>query len=143
MGKWAQFSWKLIGKLHLALLGGPFILFKFEGVSEAERVLHWGVNWFNSKRFFLEWWNLLATCLKKDRGKCKVWVRILGLPLHLWGKALFKRLGEACGRFVTVDEDTMKRRNLQWARVLVGIRRWKIPSLLQVVVGTSVFAVQL
>ena len=127
----------------MALLGGPFILFKFEGVSEAERVLHWGVNWFNSKSFFLEWWNLLATCLKKDRGKCKVWVRILGLPLHLWGKALFKRLGEACGRFVTVDEDTMERRNLQWARVLVGIRRWKIPSLLQVVVGTSVFAVQL
>ena len=53
-----------------------------------------------------------------------VWVSILGLPLHLWGRNLFKRFGDFCGRFVAVDENTVERRNLQWARVLVKIREW-------------------
>ena len=139
--KWAQSSWKLTGKLHLALLGGPLILFEFKGVGEAERVIHSSVKLFNGKSLFLEWWNSSVGCLKEDRDESKVWVRIRGFPLHLWGKACFKSLGEACGSFVAVDEDMANRRNLQWARVLVGIKGQKIPSLLQVVVGTSVFVV--
>ena len=51
MKKWAQFSWRLTGKLHLALLGVPLVLFEFKGVGEAERVLHLGVKWFNIKVF--------------------------------------------------------------------------------------------
>ena len=52
--KWAQSSWKLTGKLHLALLGGPLILFEFKGVGEAERVIHSSVKLFNGKSLFLE-----------------------------------------------------------------------------------------
>ncbi|RVX12607.1 hypothetical protein CK203_011622 [Vitis vinifera] len=134
-------SWKLTGKLHLALLGGPLILFEFEGVGEPERVIHSSVKLFNGKSLFLEWWNSSVGCLKEDRDESKVWVRIRGFPLHLWGKACFKSLGEACGSFVAVDEDMANQRNLQWARVLVGIKGQKIPSSLQLVVGTSVFVV--
>ena len=88
-------------------------------------------------------WNPSVGCLIEDRKSREVWVRILGLPLHLWGMSLCKNLGEACGRFVGVDEDTVERRNLQWARVLVGVRGWNFPSSLQVVVGSTCFAVQL
>ena len=33
----------------MALLGGPIILFEFEGVGEVERVIHSGMKWFNGK----------------------------------------------------------------------------------------------
>ena len=42
-----------------------------------------------------------------------------------------------------VKEDMAKRRNLKWAKILVGIREWKFPSSLQVVMGSSCFAIQL
>ena len=70
-------------------------------------------------------------------------VKILGLPLHLWGRRLFKRFGDSCGRFVVVDENTAERRNLKWARVLIETRDWQHPSSLQVVAGPSCFALQL
>lgn len=56
---------------------------------------------------------------------------------------MFKRLGDACGCFMAIDEDTAERRNLQWARILVRIRGWKFPSSLQVVVGSLCFVIQL
>ena len=72
-----------------------------------------------------------------------MWAKILGLPLHLWGRSLFKRFGDSCGRFVAVDENTVERRNLKWARVLVETRDWQHPSSLQVVASSSCFALQL
>ena len=54
---WAQSIWMLRGHLRLALLGGPFILFEFEDVVEAERVLYSKVKWFKGKCLLLDWWN--------------------------------------------------------------------------------------
>ena len=39
-------------------------------------------------------------------------------------------LGEAYGHFVGVDDDKAESRNLQWAKVLVGVRGWNFPSSL-------------
>ena len=98
----------LRGNLRLALLGGPFILFEFEDVAEVERVLHSGVKWFKCKCLLLDWWKPSVGCLIEDRKSREVWVRIPGLPLHIWGMSFFKSLGDACGRFMSVDEDTME-----------------------------------
>lgn len=97
----------------MALLGGSLIFFEFVDVGEAERVLCLEVKWFNGKSFFLDWLNPSIECLKEERGVREAWVRILGLSLHLWGKGLFKRLGETCGRFVVVDDEMVERQKLQ------------------------------
>ena len=127
----------------MALLGGSLILFEFVDVGEAERVLCLEVKWFNGKNFFLDWLNPSIECLEEERGVWEAWVRILGLSLHLWGKGLFKRLGETCGRFVAVDDEMVERQKLQSARVLIEIKGWKFPSFLLVVMGFSCFAIQL
>ena len=46
-------------------------------------------------------------------------MRVLGLPMHLWGKEFFKRLGDACGGYVTMDVKTEERCHLKWARLLI------------------------
>lgn len=33
----------------------------------------------------------------------------MGLPLFLWHRGFFKQLGEACGGFIVVGEDTAVR----------------------------------
>lgn len=41
-----------------------------------------------------DWWNPSVRRLTKDRDSREVWVRILGLPLHLWGMSLLQNLGK-------------------------------------------------
>ena len=67
----------------MALLGGFLILFKFEDVVEAKRVFHSGVKWFNGKSLLLKSWNPSMGCLMEARDVREVWVRVLGLLLHL------------------------------------------------------------
>ena len=31
---------------------------------------------------------------------------MVGLPVHLWTQEMLKKLGDECGGFVAVDEDT-------------------------------------
>ena len=96
-----------------------------------------GEKWFYGKSLKLEWWNPFAGCLLEEKRVRKVWVRVLGLPLHMWGKGLFKRLGEECGSFVAIGEDMAECRNS------VEIKGRKMPTSLQVVVGSSCFTRQL
>ena len=130
-GLWAKNSWLLEGNLWLSNMGGNLWFLEFDFADEAERVSKSGVRRFRGRSFCLERWNPSVGCLEGGRGGARlVWVRILGLPLHLWGRNLFKRFGDSCGRFMVVDENTAERRNLQWAKVLVETREWQHPSSL-------------
>ncbi|RVW67637.1 hypothetical protein CK203_063065 [Vitis vinifera] len=111
---------------------------------EAERVYSSGTRRFRGRSFCLEKWRPSVGCLEGDNEDARqVWVRILGLPLHLWERSLFKQFGDSCERYVAVDENTAERRNLKWARVLVETSGWQHPSSLQVVAGASCYALQL
>ena len=33
-------------------------------------------------------------------------MEVVGLPLHLWSREVFKSIGESCGGFIVVDEET-------------------------------------
>ena len=70
-----------------------------------------------------------------------MWVRVLGLPLHLWIEEVFKKLGDCCDGFAVMDEDTSLLYNLYWARILLKSNRSVLPSWLQVVVGLSSFSI--
>ena len=56
---------------------------------------------------------------------------------------MFKKLGDWCEGFVTVDEDIVLLSHLQWARILVKYDGRVLPKSLQVVVGCSSFSIQL
>ena len=143
-GSWAKNSWLLEGNLWLSNMRENFLFLEFEFADEAERLFNLGEKCFRGRSFHLEKWKPSVGCLEEDNGDTRlVWVKILGLPLHLWGRSLFKRFGDSCGRFVAVDENTAERQNLKWARILVETRDWHHPSSLQVVAGSSCFALQL
>ena len=56
---------------------------------------------------------------------------------------MFKRIGDCCGGFLDVDLDTEYFTQLQWARILVKTESEDLPRSLQVVMGSSCFAIQL
>jgi hypothetical protein len=47
----------------------------------------------------------------------EVWVKVLGVPLHVWGESFFKQVGARFGEFVDFDADTASRSRLDVARI--------------------------
>lgn len=124
-------------------LGGPFFLLEFEDEEEAERVLKRGTRRFKDKMLYLERWSEETGCLQVGSQAKEVWVRVVGLPLHYWSGEMFKRIGDCCGGFVEVDEETKNLSQLQWARILVKNGEKFFPGTMHLAVNSCCYAIQL
>ena len=111
--RWASQHWALKGNLRVAMLGRGFLLFEFESSREAERVLVRGVRNIKENVIVLNRWNPEVGCLCKDSSAKEVWVRVVGLPLHLWSTKIFKRIGDGCGGFVAIDDNSLSSSEMQ------------------------------
>ena len=122
---------------------GRELLFEFETPSEAERVLARGKISIKENFLTLDRWNPKAGCLCKDSFANEAWVRVVGLPLHLWSREVFKRIDDGCGGFVAVDEDIDSLTELQWAQILVKHAVRVLPNTALVVVGSGCYSFHL
>ncbi|RVX04946.1 putative ribonuclease H protein [Vitis vinifera] len=114
---WAPKHWALKGNLRVATLGRGLLLFDFELPNEAECVLARGLTNFKENVIVLERWNPKVGRLRKEPMAKEVWVRVIGLPLHLRSSEVFKRIGDECGGFIAADKSPLH--EMQWARLLV------------------------
>ncbi|RVW97163.1 hypothetical protein CK203_030079 [Vitis vinifera] len=143
MEKWGKHHWKLQGEMRIARIGGCCCLFVFESKAEANNVLQRGFRRFKESVIHLKRWDPSVGCSQSREKVKEVWVRVMGLPLHLWNREVFKKIGDSCGGFIAMDESTGALKELQWARILVKVEGMGGPSSLQVVIGTSCYAIQL
>ncbi|RVW46466.1 hypothetical protein CK203_067277 [Vitis vinifera] len=111
--------------------------------SETERVLAKGKRSIKENFIILDRWNLKVGCPCKDPIANEAWVRVVGLPLHLWSHEVFNRIGDGCGDFVAVNEDTISLSELQWARILVKREEKDLPNSAHVVVGSGCYSFHL
>ena len=124
-------------------MGGLCFLIMFELKAEANNVLQRGFRRFKESVIHLERWDPSVGCSQSREQVKEVWVRVMGLPLHLWSREVFKKIGDCCGGFVAVDESTGALKELQWAKISVKLEGIEGPSSLQVVIGTTCYAIQL
>ncbi|RVW91507.1 hypothetical protein CK203_046178 [Vitis vinifera] len=121
--------------LKISRLGGALVLFEFEDKVDAEWVLLRGSRRLQRREFFLQKWDLKWVVAEIGSHPKDVWVKVVGLPLHLWSREVFKSIGERCGGFIAVDEDTAFFSELQWARILVKAPGKIKQGTLQVIAG--------
>ena len=74
---------------------------------------------FKESFLHLERWDPKVGCSQNGEQVKEVWVKVVGMSLHFWSREVFRKIGECCGGFVVVDEDTAAFKELQWARSLV------------------------
>ncbi|MCH81454.1 RNA recognition motif, partial [Trifolium medium] len=68
------------------------------------------------------------------------WVKVYGIPLHVWGENLFKAIGRKYGEFLDFDENTASRAKLDVARIKISTNfRGCIDDPLKVKVVGSVY----
>ena len=72
----------------------------------------------------------------KEGQETEIWIRVVGLPLHLWIGEILKKVGDSCGGFVALDEETTYKKDLQWARIQVKKKNsTEKPSLVNLLAG--------
>ena len=70
-------------------------------------------------------------------------MRVVGLPLHMWSREVFKKISDGFKGFIAVDEDATFFSELQWAKILVKMVGKELPGSLEIVVGLGCVVVQL
>ena len=118
-------------------------MFAFEDKVEADWVLLRGSRCLQMREFFLQKWGPEVGCCRNGSHPKEVWVKVIGLPFHLWSREVFKSIGESCGGFIAVDEETAFFSELQWPRILVRALGKVRPGTLQVATGNFCWTVSL
>ncbi|XP_028090550.1 uncharacterized protein LOC114290777 isoform X1 [Camellia sinensis] len=105
---WVARWWKHSGKVDVRPLGDKAFLFVLSSRGKMEALLRrqWTVEGCD---LLLEWWSPLALCTppKTLRLEKSVWIRLMGLPIHLRGEAVFHFIGDRCGGFIEADESSV------------------------------------
>ena len=98
-------------------------------------VLYSGRRNFRGGILQLERWDPYSGCIRRKGSAQVEWVRVVGLPLHLWKTEVLKRIGDACGGYLAIDKITELRRELSWARLLVKTTGFPRPSTVNILEG--------
>ena len=72
----------------------------------------------------------------------EAWIRVMGLPLHLWRQEVLKKISDGCEGFLVIDKEITIRLKVSWARILVKIEGTVRPSVVNILEGTRSFEVQ-
>ena len=127
-------------------LGRGLWLFEFENPKEADQVLVFGKRRCGGNLLHLRKWGHDIGYLSHGDLEEKAWLRVVGLPVHLCSRKVLKKIGDACGGLLAVDENPAcltDLTDLLWARILVRLGDETPPKTVEVVVGGCSFSIQL
>ena len=91
----------------------------------------------------MERWNPYSGCIRSKGSAQEEWVRVVGLPLHLWKTEVLKKIGDACGGFLAIDKITELRMEMKWARILIKTTGSPRPSTVNILEGPRSFELQI
>ena len=127
----------------VAFLNMDLMLFEFDFLEESNCVLEGGSNLFRRGVLGLERWNPNSGCVKSKNLVKEVWVRVVGLPLHLWTRETLKQIGDGCGGFLTVDKETTLRTEVSRARILVRLKGMVRPNTVNILARSRSYELQI
>ena len=143
MEAWFKDAWRLNVGVKLAALNEDLLTLEFDSPEKAKWVLESGRRSFKGGVLQLEWWRPEAGCLRCKDSVQEVWIRVVGLPLHLWKAETLRKLGDACGGFVALDKNTEEKTEVKWARMLIKVIGKSRPSVVNILEGPRAFEVQI
>ncbi|WJX68791.1 hypothetical protein P8452_53129 [Trifolium repens] len=125
-------------KVNVIPLGLDLMLLTSDTQDGVKNAVESNSDWWSRCFIEIRPWNPLL----RPRGR-RVWVRIFGTPLHVWGEDCFNKLVCCFGKLVGLDEATKDQRRLDYARVQVHINGWEsVDKLVDIRVGGDLFVVK-
>ena len=143
MEVWFKDGWGLKEEVTESVLNAELLMLEFDSPEKAKWVLETGRRRFSGGILQLEWWRPEAGCVRRKDSAQEVWIRVVGLPLHLWKPEILRQLGETCGGFVTVDKSTEEKKEVRWARILIKVEGNYRPSVVNILEGPRAYELQI
>ena len=143
MEVWFREAWRLNGEVLLVALNEDLFLLEFDSPEKAKWVLESGRRSFKGGALQLEWWSPESGCIRLKDLVREAWIRVVGLPLHLWTPEILRKLGDACRGFVVVDKNTEMKTEVKWARMLIKKVGKSRPSVVNILEGPRSFELQI
>jgi hypothetical protein len=105
------------GFAHISVtdMGRHMVLIHSPKVGEVAKLWKDRVDWISY--YFREVFPWSPSCYADRRN---TWVKVYGIPLHVWGDKLFKVIGEKYGEFLDYDNNTASRAKLDVAHLKIS-----------------------
>ena len=140
---WFRAAWRLNEKVRIMGLNEDLLLLEFNSPKKAKWVLESGRRSFKGGVLQLDWWSPETGCIRSRGVVQEAWIRVVGLPLHLWSPEILRRIGDACGGFVDEDKETVVKKEMKWARLLVKTEGKVRPSTVNILEGPRSYELQI
>jgi hypothetical protein len=125
-------------RVNVTSLGLDMMLLCSEDQDGVKAEVESNSDWWSRRFIEIRPWHPLL----RPRGR-RVWVRIYGTPLHVWGEDCFNKVVYSFGKLVRLDELTKEQRRLDFARVQVHINGWEsVDKLVDIRVGKDLFVLR-
>lgn len=137
--RWAMQTWRGIPNIQVYDRNGFYFLFEFQTRKVAEHIFMG--EWRRQGQVLeFKWWSPTISALPESLHLDWFWIRVLGLPLHLWNSEVMKQIRDACGGWLENEEETELKNHLRWARIRVRGPRQKIPSEIEMAVDDFIYS---
>ncbi|KAG5609718.1 hypothetical protein H5410_020999 [Solanum commersonii] len=125
VGKWAVQTWKGVANIQSRRAAEHILMGEWK---RQDQILK------------LDWWHPTKGVFPDTTKFDWYWIRVLGLPLHLWNSETMRKIGDKCGGWLENEEETELKNHLRWARIRVKGPREKIPPSIEVEDENLVFS---
>ncbi|KAG5589795.1 hypothetical protein H5410_040309 [Solanum commersonii] len=115
---WSSTNWKKVFGVDIYELNSEMFLFEFPNRYMAELIIQGQWRW-KSSMFHLDWWSPTTGCTPSPSTVRETWIRVLGIPLHLWSRKVFQEIGDLYRGWIETKEEIELKNHLKWTRILV------------------------
>lgn len=70
----------------------------------------------------------MVGCLDRTVDVKETWIKVVGIPLHLWSQYIFREIGQFCVGWIATVEETELKNHLKWARILIANNGRSLPK---------------
>ena len=143
MEAWAKKAWRLKGNVFFHSLNQNLFFMGFDLTEEADWVMENGSRICRGEALLLERWTPSTGCTRSNSQNQEAWIRVFGLPLHLWTEEILVKIRDSCVGFVAMDKETSLMENFHWARILVKMEGSGRPTSVILLAGARSYEIQL
>ncbi|GAU35004.1 hypothetical protein TSUD_103270 [Trifolium subterraneum] len=96
-----------------------------------------------------EWWERRFLSLTPWRpnirpNRRRIWVRLFGVPLHIWSFEGFKKIIWRYGKLINLDRETLEQTRLDVARAQIEVSYWEmVDEVIEVKVEEEIFIIRM
>ncbi|OIT19499.1 hypothetical protein A4A49_41100 [Nicotiana attenuata] len=118
--------------------------FLFDFPSRQETVRIKNGEWFwNGRKLSPDWWTPVSGSKIAAPNSENIWVKAFGIPLHAWSIDTFRTIGNSCGGYVGIDDDTKNKSHLYWARICINDSISALPATIDLTVDDWCFEISI